>query len=113
MRLQPFACERDRNPPGVGVPFDIDAADIREPLRDSLAQRKAIGEVFEIAGRRHHHGERRSADNDLYWRLDCDRARERLPYRAGVVGKGPRFDIDRVRPLTRPHRRAPSRCGEG
>ena len=57
--LQLLAGERDRDPPAVVRPLDLDAANVLDAIGDPLGQRKAVGEVLEIAGRRHHHREGR------------------------------------------------------
>jgi hypothetical protein len=36
--------------------LDLDVVDLRRLLDEMLGQREAAGEVFEVAGRGHHHG---------------------------------------------------------
>ena len=74
MRLQPFAGQRDLELPAVLDRLDLDAADIVDALGDLLGQRKAVGEIFKVARRRHHDREGRAAYDDLNGRLDRDRS---------------------------------------
>ena len=50
MGLQPFAGQRDLEPPPVLDGLDLDAADIGDAFGDLFGQRKAVGEIFKIAG---------------------------------------------------------------
>src|ERR1700722_14879053 len=109
MRLQSLAGNADLELPAVLDGLNLDAADIGDAIGDLLGQSKAISEIFEIVWRRHHDGEGRAAYDDLNGRFNRDRSGQLRPARAGVIGKGSNWNVDRTSALTRPHRPRPSR----
>ena len=111
MRLQPLAGKRDLELPAVLDALDLNAPNILDRFGDLFGQRKAAGEILEVPRRRHHDGEGRASDDNLNRGLDGDRSRKLRPARAGIVGKGPDWNVDRARALTRPHRPKLSRSG--
>src|SRR5208282_5871489 len=112
MRLQSLASERDPDLPAILDALDLDSPDVPDALGDLFGQSKAVGEILEVARRRHHDGEGRGAYDDLNRTLDRDGSRELRPVGAGIIGIGADWNVDRTRALTPPHRPAPSRSGE-
>ena len=111
MGLQSFAGKRNLELPALLDALDLDGANIVDALGDLFSQRKTEGEILQVLRRRHHDGEGRAAYDDLNGRFDRDRACKLRPARAGIIGKGPDWNVDRARSFTRPHRPTPSRSG--
>ncbi len=114
MRLQSFPGQRDAKPPGAAFDrLDLDSADLVGPFDDPLGEQEAIGEIFEIARRRHHDHERRAADDEFDRRLDRNGAGDRRAISAGVIGEPARLELRRRRAFTERHRPSPWRPAEG
>ena len=96
MRLQPLAGQRKPELPPVLDALDLNAPNILDRFGDLFGQGKAAGEILKVPRRHHHDGEGRASDDNLNRCLDGDRSHNLWPARAGIVGKGPDWNVDRA-----------------